>query len=98
MLLLVTCAVVIAAGSAYLASLVCRRARSHGRYPGWHLAILTAVCVGALTVLSVYQGDLFRPAKWDSGKAPLLALVSMCFGLSSIIAFFPALYVVAYHR
>jgi len=89
---------VVAAASTYAASLVCRVLQSCHRRPGWFVAPLVAACLGSLAVLAVFQGDLFRPSKWDSGKVSLAMMAPICFGVSSFIAIIPAWYVVAHYR
>jgi hypothetical protein len=51
-----------------------------------------------LTLLVFYQGDLFRPSRWDGKAGWLPTLAAIFFALTSFIAVVPAWYVVAHYR
>jgi hypothetical protein len=53
---------------------------------------------GILTVLFVYQGDVFHPEHWERGKAPLPLLMTIAFVFSSLVGLMPALLVVRHYR
>ena len=84
--------------STYLATLPCRFLVSRRRLPGWHIAVVIAVLVGALAVLVLGGADLFHPSKWDSGKFSLKEAAPLWFAAASIGALVPAWYVVAHYR
>jgi hypothetical protein len=88
----------ISAAAIYITSLPCRFAVSRRRRAAWYFAVLGAAGAGALTILFVYQGDLFRPSKWDTGKVTMLITVPMIFMISGAIGFIPASLVVRHYR
>src|SRR5436190_3312516 len=87
-----------AAVSIYLASIPCRLLVSRRRNPGWYIAILIAMLMGALAVLIFAGSDLFHPSTWDDGKVSFRELAPLWFAGASIGAFISAFYVVAHYR
>ena len=90
--------VVISAAAAYLTSIPCRMLYLRHRRASWFLGFVGAVVAGILTVLFVYQGDVFHPERWDRGKVELEILMLMAFGFSSVVGLIPALLVVGHYR
>ena len=90
--------VLIAAAAAYVTSIPCRLLLARRRCASWFVALAGALTVGILTVLVVYQGDVFHPARWDRGKAPLEMLMALAFVSSSVVGLIPALLVVGHFR
>jgi hypothetical protein len=88
----------IFSASAYVTSIPCRVLLARHRRAGWYLGFVGAVAVGILTVLVIYQGDVFHPDRWERGKAPLEILMLMAFGFSSAIGLVPAFLVVGHYR
>src|SRR5437764_1718594 len=88
----------IAMGATYMTSLLCRFAKWRGRPTEWRLAPLGAMATGAMTVLFLFQGDLFRPSEWFKDKVPLPLLILFSFAISSGMGLVLALAVVGYYR
>ena len=84
--------------AAYVASVPCRLLTSRRRQPGWYIAIIVAVLMGALAVLVVGGTDLFHPSRWDTEKLTLREVAPLWFGAASIGALVGAWYVVGHYR
>jgi hypothetical protein len=61
----------VGAAAGYLTSLGCRLMQSRGRKAGWYLALLGAAAGGVITVICIYQEEVFHPhsgtgARWHS--------------------------------
>lgn len=84
--------------AAYITSLLCRFAEWRGRQATWGLAPLGAIAAGALTVMFLDQGDIFRPSEWSKGNMPLTFSVLFFFPVSSGIGLVLALAVVGHYR
>ena len=90
--------VLIAAAAAYVTIIPCHVLHRRHRRASWFLAVASAVAVGVLTVLVIYQGDVFHPERWDRGKMPLGIQMLLAFGFSSVAGLIPALLVVGHYR
>jgi protein-S-isoprenylcysteine O-methyltransferase Ste14 len=86
--------ILVAAAAAYLTSLACRFVQSRHHKAGWYLGVLGAIAASVLTVLCIYQGDVFHPSKWDIERI----MIPMIFVISSGIGLVPALFMVWYYR
>ena len=84
--------------SIYVVSIPCRVLVSRGRSPGWYIAILIAILMGALVVLVLGGSDLFHPSRWDTGKVTLREFVPFWFAGASIGALISGWYVVGHYR
>jgi hypothetical protein len=87
-----------AAVSTYIATIPCRLLVSRRRQPGWYIAVVVAVLLGALAVLLLGGADLFHPSRWDTGKVTMREMAPMWFAAAAIGAFIPAWYVVGHYR
>ena len=88
----------IATAAAYITSLPCRAFAARGRPASWSHAILGTLAAGILTVLFIYQGELFQPSRWNTAKVHTGFLIMLTFGLAVISGLVPALLVVAHYR
>jgi hypothetical protein len=84
--------------AAYLTTIPCRIMLSRRCRPGWYLAVLVAVFVGALAVLILGGTDVFHPSRWDRGKATLREMAPMWFAAAGIASLVSALLVVGHYR
>lgn len=72
----------------YLASVLCRVQRSKGKRPGFVILLLASVAGVLASWLSMFQLDLFNPARWMSnGKVEMWMLL--------VISGIPSLFVSA---
>jgi hypothetical protein len=71
---------------------------SRHRRPGWYIALIVAVFVGALVVLLLGGTDVFYPSRWDRGKATLREMAPLWFAAASVGALVSALFVVGHYR
>ena len=90
--------ILISGAAAYLTSIPCRMLYLRHRRASWSLGFLGAFAVGILTVLAIYQGDVFHPGRWHSGNWDLEVLMLIVFGFSSVVGLIPALLVVGHYR
>ena len=90
--------VLVGTVAAYVTSVACRLMLSRRRRAGWFLGVIGAVVTGAIIVVFVYQGDLFHPSRWDTGKVNLGVMIPLCFTVSTALGLVPALWVVAHFR
>ena len=88
----------IGGASVYLASVACRLLCSHRKRPAWILVPAVAAVTGVLTVLAVYQGEVFHPSRWESGKVSFVFLASIFFSFSVVIAVIPPWCVIRHYR
>ena len=98
LLLLLVIGLPSAGVAAYITTVPCRLLVSRHRQPGWYIAVIVAVLMGALAVLLVGGTDLFHPSRWDTGKVTLREVVPLWFAAAGIGALVPAWYVVGYYR
>jgi len=78
--------------------LVCRRPVGQSRRPSFLLAIAGAFCTALVMVFIFYGGDLFTRRFWDDGKAPMVILVPVLFGICLVVSLIPALLIVRHYR
>ena len=81
--------IITGAAGAYFTSISCRRAHARHRPPSWRYAWLATLVTVILSVLSICQGDLFHPGRWNSGKIPLwftVAIVSVATSVPALVA------------
>lgn len=90
--------ILIPVAAGYITTIPCRSAESRKRPAAWYYAFFGIIGAGLLTVLFVYQGDLFRPSAWDRGNVPMSFLVPFCFVVSCAVVAIPALLVVHHYR
>ena len=95
---LVIAILLIGGASTYLASLVCRLLRSRHKRPAWLLAPAVAALTGVITVLATFQGEVFHPSRWESGKVSFIFAAAIFFGFSMVVGLIPAWYVIGYYR
>ena len=57
--------ILTAAAGAYFTSIGCRLAQARHRRAGWPAAVFGALVTAVLAALTVGQGDLFHPGRWD---------------------------------
>ena len=76
----------------------CRRRSTVRRQPSFSLAFVGAFCAALIMVLIFYGRDLFTRRFWDDGKAPMIILVAMLFGVCFVVSLVPALLVVWHYR
>ncbi len=98
LLLLLVIGLPSAGMSTYITTVPCRILVSRGRHPGWYIAVIVAVFVGALAVLLLGGTDAFHSSKWDRGKVTLREMAPLWFAAGSIGALVPALFVVRHYR
>jgi cell division protein FtsW (lipid II flippase) len=98
LLLLLVIGVPSAGVAAYITTVPCRILVSRRRRPGWYIAVIVAVFVGALAVLLFGGTDVFHPSRWDRGKATLREMAPLWFVAASVGALVPALFVVRHYR
>jgi hypothetical protein len=96
--MLVGLGVPAAAVSIYVVSIPCRVLVARGRSPGWYIAVLLAILIGAIAVLILGGPDLFHPSRWDTGKVTLRELAPLWFAGASIAALVSGWYVVGHYR
>ena len=91
--------IAVLAGIAFVFTrLVSRRSIRQSREPSFLLAIFGAFCTALVMVLIFYGRDLFTRRFWDGGKAPMIILVPILFGVCFVVSLIPALLVVRHHR
>jgi hypothetical protein len=84
--------------AAYRASVVSRLLRRQDKRPGWivgGIAIAGGIFIGWLCV---FQFDLFRPSRWNTGKVELAPLLVLTGFLSFIESVIPAAWIVERHQ
>jgi hypothetical protein len=82
----------IGAAAGYLASIPCRLLYARHKCPGWFLGVASAFSVAILTLLVIYQGDVFHADELER------VLMLMVFGFSIVAGLIPALLIVGYYR
>lgn len=90
--------VLVGTVAAYVTGVACRLTQSRGRRAGWSLGAIGAAVTGAIIVVLIYQGDLFHPSRWDTGKINLGVMIPLCFAIGTALGLVPALLVVAHFR
>lgn len=91
--------IAVLAGMAFVFTrLVCRRPVARSRPPSFLFAVVGAFCTSLVMVLIFYGRDLFTRRFWDDGKAPMVILVPVLFGVCLVVSLIPALLVVRHYR
>lgn len=91
--------IAVLAGIAFVFTrLVCRRPIAQNRPPSVLLSIAAAFCTSLVMMLIVYGRDLFTRRFWDDGKAPMVILVPIFFGICFAVSLIPASLVIRYYR
>jgi peptidoglycan biosynthesis protein MviN/MurJ (putative lipid II flippase) len=86
-------------GIAFLSTrLFCRRPVGQSRPPWFLLAITAAFCTSLAMVFIFYGRELFTRRFWVDGKAPMIILVPIVFGICLVVSLIPALLVVRHYR
>src|SRR5262245_62334299 len=90
--------VLTAAAGGYFTSLGCRRSQARHRRAGWHQTLIGTVLTALLIGLSIGQGDLFHPDRWDRGKVWIWAPAIMISFAGASVAFVTSVIVVSVFR
>jgi drug/metabolite transporter (DMT)-like permease len=91
--------IAVLAGIAFVFTKVaCRRRSAVRRQPSFFQAFVGAFCAAVIMVFIFYGRDLFTRRFWDDGKAPMIILVPLLFGVCLVVSLIPALLVVWHYR
>src|SRR3954468_9449014 len=91
--------IAVLAGIAFLLTkIACRRRSALRHQPSFLLAIAGAFCSALIMMFIICGTDLFTRRFWNDGKAPMVVLVPIFFGVCLLVSFIPALLVVLHYR
>lgn len=91
--------IAVLAGIAFvLTNVASRRHVERSRQPSFLLAVAGAFCTALIMMFVFYGRDLFTHRFWEDGKAPMVVLVPIFFGVCMIVSLIPALLVVWHYR